>query len=128
MKLKKVLALTLAAAMTLSLAGCGSSDNSADSSAASTTDDAAADTTEDTTAAEDTEAADDTADDTAAAADGLTYASITLGQDYTDLTTTIKFIHHKTDREEDGTMADLVAKFNEVYPNITVETEGVTDY
>lgn len=128
MKLKKVLALTLAAAMTLSLAGCGSSDNSADSSAASTTDDAAAETTEDTTAAEDTEAADDTADDTAAAADGLTYASITLGQDYTDLTTTIKFIHHKTDREEDGTMADLVAKFNEVYPNITVETEGVTDY
>lgn len=128
MKLKKVLALTLAAAMTLSLAGCGSSDNSADSSAASTTDDAAAETTEDTTAAEDTEAADDTADDTAAAADGLTYASITLGQDYTDLTTTIKFIHHKTDREEDGTMADLVAKFNEVYPNITVETEGITDY
>jgi raffinose/stachyose/melibiose transport system substrate-binding protein len=127
MKLKKVLALTLAAAMTLSLAGCGSSDNSADSSAASTTDDAAADTTEDTTAADDTEAADDTADDTAAA-DGLTYGSITLGQDYTDLTTTIKFIHHKTDREEDGTMADLIAKFNEVYPNITVETEGVTDY
>ena len=67
MELKKVLALTLAAAMTLSLAGCGSSDNSADSSAASTTDDAAAETTEDTTAAEDTEAADDTADDTAAA-------------------------------------------------------------
>ena len=25
-------------------------------------------------------------------------------------------------------MADLIAKFNEVYPNITVETEGITDY
>ena len=37
---------------------------------------------------------------------GLTYASINLGEDYTDLTTTIKFIHHKTDREEDGTMAN----------------------
>ncbi len=125
MKLKKVLALTLAAAMTLSLAGCGSSDNSADNSAADTTENAA-DATEDTTA-EDTEAADDTAD-TAAASDGLTYASIKLGEDYTDLTTTIKFIHHKTDREEDGTMADLVARFNEVYPNITVETDGITDY
>ncbi len=25
-------------------------------------------------------------------------------------------------------MADLIARFNEVYPNITVETEGITDY
>ncbi len=56
------------------------------------------------------------------------YVDITLGEDYTDLTATIKFIHHKTDREEDGTMASLIAAFNEVYPNITVETEGVTDY
>lgn len=56
------------------------------------------------------------------------YLDITLGEDYTDLTATIKFLHCRTDREDDGTIANLVAKFNEMYPNITVETEGVTDY
>lgn len=119
MKLKKVLALTLAAAMTFSLAGCGGTEDA--STEAPAADDAAAEE----------EAADDAAEEeTAAPAEtgGLTYASINLGEDYTDITTTIKFIHHKTDREEDGTMADLIANFNQVYPNITVETEGITDY
>lgn len=131
MKLKKALALTLAAAMTFSLVGCGGDDAAAEAPAADTTTD---DTADDTAAADneaDAPAAEDTADDAAAeapAAGGLTYASITLGEDYEDITTTIKFIHHKTDREDDGTMADLVSKFNEMYPNITVETEGVTDY
>ena len=37
-------------------------------------------------------------------------------------------MHHKTDREEDGTMAKLIEEFNKVYPNITVTTEGITDY
>lgn len=128
MKLKKVLALTLAAAMTFSLVGCGGDDAAADAPAADTS----ADTeTEEPAADTETEepAADDTADDTAApAAGGLSYAAITLGEDYEDITTTIKFIHHKTDREDDGTMADLVSKFNQMYPNITVETEGITDY
>lgn len=129
MKLKKVLALTLAATMTFSLVGCGGDDAATDAPAADTTTD---DTADDTAAADDdveAPAADDTADDAAApAAGGLTYASIKLGEDYEDITTTIKFIHHKTDREDDGTMADLVSKFNEMYPNITVETEGITDY
>lgn len=117
MKLKKALALTLAAAMTLSLAACGSS----------------ADTkTEAPAKAEGTEAeapaAEGTETEAPAAEGGLTYASINLGESYTDITTTIKWIHHKTDREEDGTIPGLIAKFNEVYPNITVETEGITDY
>lgn len=123
MKLRKVLALTLAAAMTLSLTACGGSDEGA-AKAPAAADDTTAEETE-------TPAADDAADDGAeasAAASGITYASINLGQDYKDLTTTIKFIHHKTDREEDGTIPDLIAKFNEVYPGITVETEGITDY
>ena len=125
MKLKKVLALTLAATMTFSLVGCGGDDTAANTPAADTSaDDTADDTTDDAAAP----AADDTADDTAASAGGLTYASITLGEDYEDITTTIKFIHHKTDREDDGTMADLISKFNAMYPNITVETEGITDY
>ncbi len=59
---------------------------------------------------------------------GLSYTAIKLGEDYTDITTTIKFIHHKTDRAEDGTMDKMIAEFNKVYPNITVEAEAVTDY
>ena len=98
MKLKKVLALTLAAAMTLSLVACGGA-----------TEEAPAETE-------------------AEESDELTYGSIKLGESYTDITTTIKWIHHKTDREEDGTIAKMIAEFNKVYPNITVETEGVTDY
>lgn len=122
MKRKKVIALTLAAAMTFSLAACGGSDEGAAEAPAATTDEGEA---AEAPAAE--EAAPETEAEAPAAAD-VTYASINLGEDYKDLTTTIKFIHHKTDREEDGTMADLISSFNAVYPNITVETEGITDY
>ncbi len=108
MKLKKVMAMAMTAALGLSLVGCGGGDTTESES-----------TTE--------KKAESSADGEEASED-LTYGSIKLGEDYTDLTTTIKFLHHKTDREEDGTMADLIAKFNEVYPNITVETEGITDY
>ena len=121
MKLKRVLALTLAAAMTFSLTACGggSSDEGTAPAAVSEEDDGTGAPAP----------ADEASDDEAApAATGVTYASINLGEDYKNLTTTIKFIHHKTDREEDGTMADLISRFNGVYPNITVETEGITDY
>lgn len=130
MKLKKVLALTLAAAMTFSLVGCGGDDAATQTPAADTSTDDSAPAADDgaADAADDSAAADDAADDAAAPAGGLTYASINLGEDYQDITTTIKFIHHKTDREDDGTMADLISKFNDMYPNITVETEGITDY
>ncbi len=125
MKLRKVLALTLALSMTFSLAACGGSDDSA-AEAPAAEEEAPAAEEEAPAAEEEAPAAEEEAP--AAEASDLTYASINLGEDYKDLTTTIKFIHHKTDREEDGTMADLIAKFNEMYPNITVETEGVTDY
>lgn len=124
MKLKKVLALTLAAAMTFSLAACGGSDDGGAAQApAAETEEAGGSEEAQAPAAEEAES-----DAETPAATGITYASINLGEDYKDLTTTIKFIHHKTDREEDGTMADLISRFNEVYPNITVETEGITDY
>lgn len=117
MKLRKVLALTLAAAMTFSLVGCGGSSNEAATEAPATEE-----TTEEAPA-------DDAAEEATEEATGVpTYSQITVGEDYTDLTASIKWIHHKTDREEDGTIADLISRFNEVYPNITVETEGVTDY
>ncbi len=120
MKLKKLLALTLAAAMTLSLAACGGKE----------TDTTAASDNTDTTQTEASTETDDTEqqDTGAASGEALTYASITLGESYKDITTTIKFIHHKTDREEDGTIPAMIEKFNEMYPNITVETEGITDY
>ena len=123
---KKFIAAILTAALALgTLTACGGSgEDAADAPAA-----------DDSVAAEETEApvADEASDDgeeteAPAASSGLTYASVNLGEDYKDLTTTIKFIHHKTDREEDGTIPDLIAKFNEVYPGITVETEGITDY
>lgn len=117
MKLKKLLALSMTAALGLSLVGCGGGDDTTGSD-------------DSTTPETNEESGSDEGDDSAGgeSSGDLTYGSITLGEDYTDITTTIKWLHHKTDREEDGTIPDLVAKFNEVYPNITVETEGVTDY
>ncbi|MBQ6788175.1 MAG: extracellular solute-binding protein [Lachnospiraceae bacterium] len=125
MEFKKVTALGMAAVMTMSLAACGSSETATTNTDTKT--DAAA-TTTDAAATTDTAATTDAAADTAEAAGVPTYAEVTLGEDYTDLTTTIKFMHHKTDREQDGTIANLIAEFNKVYPNITVETEGITDY
>ena len=130
MKLKKVLAVCLATAMTFSMVACGGAGTDttpADTSADTETEAPAEEETE-APAEEETEApAEEEAE--APAEDGaLTYSSIKLGEDYTDITTTIKYIHCRTDREEDGTFAKLVEEFNKVYPNITVETEGITDY
>lgn len=52
---------------------------------------------------------------------------IKLGEDYKDLKSTIKVLTHRTDLV-DNVFKDYVAKFNEVYPNIKVEYEAVTDY
>ena len=124
MKLKKVLALCLAAAMTLSLVACGGSAETTEEAPA--TEEATEEVAEETEeVAEETE---EVAEEATEESGELSYANITLGESYTDITTTIKWIHHKTDREEDGTIANYIAEFNKVYPNITVETEGVTDY
>jgi len=117
MKTKKVLALVLATIMTFSLAACGTT--------AKTTETTETTATETTTTADDTTAAVDT---TTEATGVPAYADIALGEDYTDLTATIKWYHHKTDREADGSIAAYIAEFNKLYPNIKVETEGVTDY
>ena len=118
MKMKKVLAITLASVMTMSLAACGAEETASAPAAESAA--------TETVAEEATEEVEATTEDTAVA--GLpTYSQINLG-DYTDLTATIKFLHCRTDREEDGTYAALWEKFNEMYPNITIESEGVTDF
>ena len=127
MKLKRLMALGMAAVMTMSLTACGGSDDKPSDSASSNNNastDNSASTDNNTTADNDT-AADSNA---GASTGGLTYAGIKLGEDYTDLTTTIKWMHHKTDREEDGTIQAYIDEFNKAYPNITVEHEGITDY
>ncbi|MBE5876472.1 MAG: carbohydrate ABC transporter substrate-binding protein [Lachnospiraceae bacterium] len=108
MKLRKAMALGMAAVMTMSLTACGNSET----------------TNTDTTKVEEEQVTTTETVETAVP----TYAEVDLGEEYTDLTAKIKFMHHKTDREEDGTMASLIAEFNKVYPNIEVETEGITDY
>lgn len=120
MKLRKVLTLGMAAVMTVSLAACGSGGS------VSTTD---TQQTADETPAADAGTETGSGETAAADASGVpTYSQITVGEDYTNLTATIKWIHHKTDREEDGTIARMIGQFNYTYPNITVETEGITDY
>ena len=56
-----------------------------------------------------------------------TIDSITLGEDYTDLKATIKFLTHRTDIV-DTTFQEYIKEFNEMYPNITIEYEAITDY
>lgn len=115
MKLKKILALCLASAMTMSLVACGSGDSAA---------------TEAKTDSVETEAAGEAATNAAAESlDGAvpSYTQLNL-DDYKDVSASIKFIHHKTDRAEDGTMDAMVSAFNAEYPNITVEMEAITDY
>lgn len=131
MKLKRLMALGMAAVMTMSLTACGGSNDGSSSNSTSTggnaasTDNSTTSTDNSTTSADNNTAADNNTD---ASAGGLTYAGIKLGEDYTDITTTIKFMHHKTDREEDGTIQKYIDEFNKMYPNITVEHEGITDY
>lgn len=112
MRLKKLLALGMVSVMGLSLVACGGGDDTSSADNANS----------------DAEVEEGGSDEGGSASGVPSYSDITLGTDYTDLTATIKFLHHKTDREEDGTMANLIAEFNKTYPNITVETEGVTDY
>ena len=52
---------------------------------------------------------------------------IKLGEDYTDLTADIKVLTHKTD-VVDTLFADYVKQFNELYPNIKITYEAVTNY
>lgn len=113
MKLKKVLAVSLAASMVFGLAACGSqgetSEVGGESQAVGTE-----------TGAE-TEAPEE-----------LSYANIVLGESYTDITTTIHVFNQRTDMSEadyNGKNWDAyIAEFNEMYPNITVEVETDTNY
>lgn len=119
MKLKKVLAVSLTAAMALSMVACGGSSNTSGES----TDNSAPAATEADSAAETTDTADD---------GELSYANIVLGESYTDITTTIHVFNQRTDMSEasyPGKNWDAyIADFNKMYPNITVDVETDTNY
>lgn len=113
MKLKKLLALSTATVMAFSMVGCGSKDADTDSKA-------------------DNNAAGTEAGSDASASDGeLSYANLKLGEDYTDLTAEIKVLTNRTDLLEDDAeipYQKYIDAFNEMYPNITVDVEGITNY
>lgn len=56
-----------------------------------------------------------------------TIDQIKLGEDYQDITATVKILTNRTDIV-DTTYKKYAETFKEMYPNITVEYEAVTDY
>ena len=104
-KFKKAAAMIAALAMTGTVFTACSSGN--DDGAAS--DDTTASAAGDTTSA----AADDGAGDTGSAS---------------GLSGTIKVLHHRTDRDQDGTMTKLTEGFNAIYPDVKVEYQSFTNY
>lgn len=117
MKFKKVLAVTLVAAMTMSMVACGGNE----------TNDAVDNKKETDTTVSDTEG-----NETGNQEETLSYANIVLGESYTDITTTIHVFNQRTDMAEASypgkNWEAYIADFNELYPNITVEVETDTNY
>lgn len=113
MKLKKVLAVSLAAAMALGMTACGSEETSEGSTGG-----AESGVSEDTASVEST--------------DELSYADIVLGESYTDITASIHVFNQRTDMAEadyNGKNWDAyIAEFNQMYPNITVEVQTDSNY
>ena len=122
MKLKKLLAICLASAMTISLAACGGAEDV--TSTAVDAEEEAEDIEDDAAVSNEDEADSETP---ASGSDIPGYTQLDLDK-YGEAEATIKFLHHKTDRQEDGTMDSMIAAFNEEFPNIKVETEAITDY
>lgn len=127
MKLKKLAALGMATVMAFSLTACGGDDGAASSntdSSSSTTDNAASgsDNAADTSTTDSSDAGSD------AAAGGIpTIDQINVGEDYQDLTASIKILTNRTDIV-DTVYKGYAEEFMKLYPNITVEYEGMTDY
>ncbi len=122
MKLKKLLALMVASAMTLSLVACGEAAADVQNSSDTAVTEVQQTEETETAAAEEAPAAEEVAESVA-----LSYTTLNI-DDYKDAVADIKFIHHKTDRAEDGTMDRMVAEFNAEFPGIKVSMEAVTDY
>ncbi len=119
---KKILSIMLAAAMAASvMTGC-----------TSTATESSEDTTAASAASQASSPAASAADTSAAEVSSSPYDKIVLGETGTDITTEIKLLTNRTDMLDDtyaGTSwAEYLAEFNKIYPNITVDIEGITDY
>lgn len=55
------------------------------------------------------------------------YASLKVGEDYTDISAELRVISHRTDLI-DSTFAKYVEEFNKLYPNVKITYEGITNY
>ena len=103
-KIKKIAAMCAAVAMTGTVfTACGTSDDSTETTTAS----AAA---------------------TASASEGAEDANAAGEESSDEISGTIKVLHNRTDRDQDGTMAKLTEGFNALYPNVTVEYQSFTNY
>ncbi len=124
MKCKRLMALGLTAALAMSTVACGGSDNAGTS--ASGTTEAPTDSAAEATDTADGDEAGETDGDSAAS--GVpSIDAITVGEDYKDLTASIKVLTNRTDIV-DTVYKGYAEQFMELYPNITVEYEGITDY
>ncbi len=109
--MKKALALILALVMAAALlAGCSGSDSGSGAPAAGTP------------------AGDGNGDAAVPTIDNITLSTKDKPGDYADLTATIQILTDRTDIVDDVYMNKYVPLFNELYPNITVEYEAVSDY
>lgn len=114
MNLKKALSFFLALVMAISLAACGGGEKTEKPTVGSDT-------------VSDVEKEKATGESTAAPKEVPTIDSINLGEDYTDLKTSLKFLTHRTDIV-DTKFADYIKEFNKLYPNIQIKYEAITDY
>ncbi|MDO5575227.1 MAG: ABC transporter substrate-binding protein [bacterium] len=125
MKLKKLIAISMASVLTIAMIGCGNSNQGTEGA------EAAAET--EAPAAEEAAETEQTAEAAQAPTEGeLKYTDITLGEDYTDLTATIKVLNHRTDMGSSDypgkNWEAYIADFNQMYPNITVDLEVLSNY
>lgn len=135
MNLKKVTAVTLAAATALSLAACGSSSSgtsTAASSAAADTEAASSEAASSEAASSEAAASEASESSDASASGDITWDSVTLGETGTDLNVEIKLLTHRTDMMADDYAGKnwnaYLEEFNKMYPGITVNIEAITDY
>lgn len=106
---KKMFSMGLVLALVVSLVGCGGKKD-------------ATETNKENTKGGTTEVTDEVKEEKS-----LTIDQISLGEDYTDINTTIKVLTHRTDII-DTVFAGYIAEFQKLYPGIKVEYEGITDY
>lgn len=122
--MKKFMALGLAATMAVTAVGCGggSGESKETEKPAATENNAGDEST-----GGDATTSDGEAGDAGEKTWPVAMNEIELGKDFTDVKAELKVLTHRTDLAE-TVFNDYAAKFNELYPNITITYEGATDY